>query len=105
MKSNPCFGASVKPEFLEEQYHTMRTKPEQESAILTKNFNLWVQASDIWIGDDVWCACRSETPVESLAGCECYAGLDPRIGERLLVAGAGLPRERPHAAAALLLDP
>ena len=76
VKSNPCFGASVKPEFLEEQYHTMRTKPEQESAILTKNFNMWVQASDIWIGDDVWCACRSETPVESLAGCECYAGLD-----------------------------
>lgn len=26
------------------------------------------QASDIWIADDVWCACRSETPVESLAG-------------------------------------
>lgn len=76
VKSNPCFGASVKPEFLEEQYHTMRTKPEQESAILTKNFNLWVQASDIWIADDVWCACRSETPVESLAGCVCYAGLD-----------------------------
>lgn len=34
------------------------------------------QASDIWIADDVWCACRSETPVESLAGCACYAGLD-----------------------------
>lgn len=76
VKSNPCFGASVKPEYLEEQYHTMRTKPEQESSILTKNFNLWVQASDIWIGDDVWCANRSQTEVETLNGCECYGGLD-----------------------------
>ena len=76
VKSNPCFGASVKPEYLEEQYHTMRTKPEQESSILTKNFNLWVQASDIWIGDDVWCANRSQTDVETLNGCECYGGLD-----------------------------
>lgn len=76
VKSNPCFGASVKPEYLEEQYHTMRTKPEQESSIMTKNFNLWVQASDIWIGDDVWCANRSQTDVETLNGCECYGGLD-----------------------------
>lgn len=76
VKSNPCCGASVKTDYLEEQYHTLRTKPEQESSILTKTFNMWVQASDVWLGDDVWCACRTETSVEALAGCECYGGLD-----------------------------
>lgn len=76
VKSNPCYGASVNPEYIEEQYHTLRTKPEQESSILTKNFNMWVQASDVWIGDDVWRASQSLTDVETLKGCECYAGLD-----------------------------
>lgn len=75
-KSNPCYGASVIPEYLVEQYNNIRMKPEQETNILTKNFNMWVQAADTWINDEVWRACKTTTDPAALAGCTCYGGLD-----------------------------
>lgn len=76
IKSNPCLGASVWPEFLIEQHKTMHTKPEQESSILTKHFNMWVQAAKTWINDEVWRKCVTVTDPATLIGCECYGGMD-----------------------------
>ncbi|MCH5332248.1 MAG: hypothetical protein J1E33_07615 [Alistipes sp.] len=44
--------------------------------MLTKNFNLWVDAERTWILDDQWMRCTGTTPLESLRGCACWGGLD-----------------------------
>lgn len=76
IKSNPCLGVSLSEDYLEKQYKRTKSKPEQESNILTKNFNMWVQAADTWISDDVFTQNITRTQREELAGKECYGGLD-----------------------------
>lgn len=77
IKSNPSLGVSLSADYLEKQYKRTKSKPEQEANILTKNFNIWVQAADTWISDEVFTQCRTTTAPEELLGKECYGGLDP----------------------------
>lgn len=76
IKSNPSLGVSLSADYLEKQYKRTKSKPEQEANILTKNFNIWVQAADTWISDEVFTQCRTTTAPEELLGKECYGGLD-----------------------------
>lgn len=76
VKSNPCLGVSLREDYLIEQHKAIQTKPEQESNILTKNFNMWVQAAKTWINDEVWRKSVSTTDPALLAGRDCYGGMD-----------------------------
>lgn len=76
VKANPCLGASLSMEWLAEQYRTMRTSPLKEANILTKTFNMWVDAPEVWISDKLWAGIVSEVPAESLPGKPCIMAID-----------------------------
>ena len=76
IKSNPNLGVSVSAEYLADQVKDAKNRPEAVRNVLTKNFNLWVDAERTWILDEKWMQCIGTTPLESLRGCECWGGLD-----------------------------
>ena len=76
IKSNPNLGVSVSAEYLADQVKDAKNRPEAVRNVLTKNFNLWVDAERTWILDEKWMQCVGTTPLESLRGGECWGGLD-----------------------------
>lgn len=76
IKANPCLDVSLSRSWLEEQHRTMRNTPVKETNILTKTFNMWVDAPTVWIPDKAWADIKSTTPIESLTGRPCVAALD-----------------------------
>lgn len=76
IKANPCLDKSLPIEQLREQYKQMINAPYKESNILTKHFNMWVDAPTVWIPDRAWTSIQSEVPISELAGCRCIAALD-----------------------------
>lgn len=76
VKSNPNLGVSLSADYLADQVKDAKNRPEAVRNVLTKNFNLWVDAERTWILDDQWMRCTGTTPLESLRGCACWGGLD-----------------------------
>lgn len=76
VKANPCLDVSLARTWLAEQYKTMRHSPAKEANILTKTFNMWVDAPTVWIPDKTWASIPSVVPIEELPGCTCTAALD-----------------------------
>lgn len=75
IKSNPNLGVSVKLDFLKSELVDALNQPSKQTAFLTKNLNLWVDAPTTWIGSDIWDACAEPKTLEQLSG-DCWAGLD-----------------------------
>ena len=64
-------------DFMRREY--TKAKNEGETArinFLTKNLNVWTNASSTWIKDEVWTANAEPFDTSTLAGRECYGGLD-----------------------------
>lgn len=75
-KANPCLNKSLLEESLQEQYKQMINAPYKMANILTKHFNMWVDAPTVWITNAEWGEKNSIVPAESLKGKECYGALD-----------------------------
>lgn len=76
-KANPNYGISVKEDyFISELEDAINKGSTTEVNFKTKNLNLWVDAPDVWIPDDVVSANFRDTDIDELIGQECYAGLD-----------------------------
>lgn len=75
-KSNPNLGVSLSSDYLADQVKDAKNRPEAVRNVLTKNFNLWVDAERTWILDEKWMECIGTTPREELKGCACWGGLD-----------------------------
>lgn len=74
-KSNPNLGVSVKMDFLQNRF--IKAKNEggtKEVDFKTKNLNIWTDAAEVWIQDEIFCRCFGSVP--DLTGKECYMGLD-----------------------------
>lgn len=76
IKANPSLGASISLEFLKQEVLQAQNNPTQMVNLLTKNFNIWTDASQVWIEDKHWQLCEQEIDLESLHGLPCYGGLD-----------------------------
>ena len=76
VKANPCLGTTLEESILREQYKQMINDPRKESNILTKHFNMWVDAPEVWIPDATWSGIKSVVPADSLEGCSCIGALD-----------------------------
>ncbi len=76
VKANPCLGKSLGVAWLRDQYKTMRRDPLQEANIMTKSFNVWMDAPEVWIPDKMWSEIDSVVPMEELVGCRCIGALD-----------------------------
>ena len=75
-KANPCLGVSLREDWLREQYDTMKRDPSQIVSIMTKNFNIWMDAPTVWIPDAAWSGVESVVPIEELAGQQCIGAFD-----------------------------
>lgn len=76
VKANPNLGVSLGEDWLAEQVAKMRREPNKIAGIMTKCFNIWMNAPTVWIPDRMWSEIVSVVPQSSLDGCQCIAALD-----------------------------
>lgn len=76
-KANPNIGISVSYDYMERELQDAINKGgTTEVNFKTKNCNMWVDAPDVWIPDDIVTANSRGITDDDLIGLECYAGLD-----------------------------
>lgn len=77
IKPNPGLGISVTMTGLETEYNKIETQGQQkEIDFKVKNLNIEYASQDGWIPDDIWMKGADKIELESLAGRECWGGLD-----------------------------
>lgn len=76
VKANPCYGISLGEEWLRDQYDKMKREPSKIANIMTKSFNVWMDAPTVWIPDRQWIELKSIVPADSLKGHECILAFD-----------------------------
>lgn len=52
-KANPCLGTTVTIDFLKNEIQKAKNTISLETSIKTKNLNMWVQSSSVWLSDNV----------------------------------------------------
>lgn len=76
-KANPNLGVSLSLDYLRSEFEdAVRKGGSREVHFKTKNLNMWVDAPEVWIPDEKVVACDFGTDERSLAGQDCYGGLD-----------------------------
>lgn len=75
-KANPNLGVSLDEEWLAGQVEKMQREPSKIASIMTKCFDVWMDAPTVWIPDAQWTDIKSVVPEDSLKGCECIGALD-----------------------------
>lgn len=76
-KASPNLGVSVYEEFMQTEYQQAVIKGgSTEVSFKTKNLDMWVDAPDVWIRDELVARCDYGTTDADLEGEVCYAGLD-----------------------------
>lgn len=78
IKANPSLGATPSVEFLRQEVIQAKNNPSQLVNLLTKNFNLWTDASETWIEDQKWMQCHLPewVPIEHLQRLPCIGAID-----------------------------
>ena len=76
-KASPNLGVSVFEEYMLQEFNDAMNKGgSTEVNFKTKNLNMWVDAPDVWIRDELVAQCDYGTTNEALFGQRCFAGLD-----------------------------
>lgn len=77
IKSAPNIGESPRWDFMESEFNdAINQGGQKEVSFKTKNLNMWVGSSKVWIQDELWQKCGGEIDLESLRGRPCYVGID-----------------------------
>lgn len=76
IKANPSLGASLSYQWLRQEVIQARNNPTELVNLLTKNFNIWTDASSVWLEDRRWMACGGEIDTEILRVDPAFGGLD-----------------------------
>lgn len=75
-KCNPSIDVVVSRDYLRQQRELAKNDKTQETAIKTKNFNLFCQSSQVWIPQTEIVKCMQPVNLEDFAGCSAYMGVD-----------------------------
>jgi phage terminase large subunit-like protein len=77
LKANPNLGVSLPWDYLREQVTEALNLPSQRNMVRRLNFCQWTEQATVWIPVEQWAMCRNPELTEaSLAGRECYIGVD-----------------------------
>lgn len=76
LKPNPNLGVTIQWEYLREQVQEAIGIPSQRNMVRRLNFCQWTQQATAWIPSEQWTDCKGDVSPTSLAGRECYAGVD-----------------------------
>jgi phage terminase large subunit-like protein len=75
-------GGFLNPEGIREKVREAIEIPSMQNSVLQLHFNQWVGAESHWLNPAMWRRCHDRTTtVESLAGRECWGGLDLASGQ------------------------
>ena len=75
-KANPSLGITFDIEKVRTAYEQARQNPAEENIFRQLRLNQWVKQSVRWMPMEHWDKCETNIDFESLAGRECYGGLD-----------------------------
>lgn len=75
-KANPNLNITVKKQYLMEQVQQAKNNNTMKVPILTKNFNVWQQASNVWLSNDELIQVSKQLKFEDFADCICNVGVD-----------------------------
>lgn len=79
LKSNPNLGITVKTDWLKEQVNQAKNSPTMEVGVRTKNLNMWVSSSSVWIPEHILKNCLTPVDLSNFIGKTnylCYIGFD-----------------------------
>lgn len=76
IKSNPNLDVTVTHKYLRDQVTSAENNPSLEVSVKTKNFNIWCQAKDIWIGDNIISQSMQHINLDDFVNQNCYIGVD-----------------------------
>lgn len=76
IKANPNLGVSVTLEELREKCAQAQQMASAQNVFRTKRLNQWVEQETRWIPMEKWDECSGDVDAASLAGRECFFGLD-----------------------------
>jgi phage terminase large subunit-like protein len=76
IKSNPNMGISVNISKMQAEFLSAKNNEREVVNFMTKNLNIWTNASQQWIRDEDWMKCSFPFDPSTLVGKECYGGLD-----------------------------
>lgn len=76
VKCNPAIDVVVSRDYLRGQMLLAKNDATQRGAILTKNFNMWQQSTQIWIPQDKVVKVMGEVDLEEYRGSVAYIGVD-----------------------------
>ena len=75
-KVNPSYGITIDPRAFQMEFEDAKQNTTQENRFRRLNLNQWVKQTTRWMPMELWDECNFEFDVKSLAGRECYGGLD-----------------------------
>ena len=75
-KANPSLDVTVDVEKLRTAYESAKENPAEENLFRQLRLNQWVKQSVRWMPMDKWDECAFDIDIDSLAGRECFGGLD-----------------------------
>jgi phage terminase large subunit-like protein len=106
LKANPNLGVSLPWEYLREQVREAIAIPSQRNMVRRLNFCQWTNQATVWITTEQWATCTTTTSPEifraSLAGRECFLGIDLSDKIDLSAVVCVFPRALTREPAALL---
>ena len=89
IKANPSIGSTPTIEGL----RMLHTKAQNEGAsaetnFKTKNLNMWVRQSEVWLPDDLWMQNQAPAKIEDYSGRQAFCAIDLSNNRDLTVCGA-----------------
>ena len=76
-KCNPNYGVSLSPKYMHDECENAKARGGSTLAnFQTKMLNMWVDAPDIWLPDDLVAANNAPFDESQLLGQECFVGID-----------------------------
>ena len=76
IKAQPNLDVTVTRAYMRNQVVAAKNNPTEEVGILTKNFNKWCDAENIWINSDVISRNSKSLNIEDFRKEQCYVGVD-----------------------------
>lgn len=75
-KANPSLGHTIAIERVREAYKNALENPAEENVFKQLRLNMWTNSTVVWIPEHIYEKGNSPIDIDSLAGRDCYAGLD-----------------------------
>lgn len=76
IKANPAIDVVIDRQYLREQKLLAENNPSEAVGVKTKNFNIWCNASSVWIPNTRVAECMQSLDINDFRGFQAYMGVD-----------------------------